>query len=98
MVDDIGLIASKFEALAPALNERARRVWAATEAKAFGRGGIAAVSRATGISVSTLRRGLEELDAANVVEPGRFRPPRRGGKTRARDERHTGPAVRRKAA
>ena len=77
MVDDIGLIASKFEALAPALNERARRVWAATEAKAFGRGGIAAVSRATGISVSTLRRGLEELDAGDIAEPGRVR--RRGG-------------------
>ena len=77
MVDDIGLVASKFEALAPALNERARRVWAATEAKAFGRGGIAAVSRATGISVSTIRRGLEELDAGDIAEPGRVR--RRGG-------------------
>ncbi len=77
MVDDIGLIASKFEALAPALNERARRVWAATEARAFGRGGIAAVSRATGISVSTIRRGLEELDAGDIAEPGRVR--RRGG-------------------
>lgn len=77
MVDDIGLIASKFEALAPALNERARRVWAATEAKAFGRGGIAAVSRATGISVSTIRRGLEEVDAGDIAEPGRVR--RRGG-------------------
>ncbi len=77
MVDDIGLIASKFEALAPALNERARRVWAATEAKAFGRGGIAAVSRATGISVSTIRRGLEELDVGDIAEAGRVR--RRGG-------------------
>jgi len=73
MVDDIGLITAKFEALAPALNERARRVWAATEAKALGHGGIAAVSRATGISVSTIRRGLEELDSGEIAEPGRVR-------------------------
>ena len=73
MVDDLGLIAAKFQALAPALNERARRVWAATEAKALGHGGIAAVSRATGISVSTIRRGLEELDSGEIAEPGRVR-------------------------
>ena len=73
MVDDIGPIAAKFEALAPALNERARRVWAATEAKALGHGGIVAVWRATGISVSTIRRGLEELDSGEIAELGRVR-------------------------
>ncbi len=73
MVDDIGPVAAKFEALAPALNERARRVWAATEAKALGHGGIVAVWRATGISVSTIRRGLEELDSGEIAEVGRVR-------------------------
>jgi hypothetical protein len=77
MVDDIGLIKTKFEAIAPALNERARRMWAATEARAFGHGGIAAVSRATGISRSTIKRGLKELESGEVSEPDRVR--RHGG-------------------
>ena len=77
MTDDIGLIKAKFESLAPALNERARRVWAATEATALGHGGIAVVSRATGISVSTISRGIRELDSGEIAEPGRVR--RHGG-------------------
>ena len=44
------------------LNERSRRRWAAAEARSHGRGGIAAVARATGISEGTVRRGLVELD------------------------------------
>ena len=78
-MDDIGLIKSKFKALAPALNERSRRVWAATEARALGHGGIAAVSRATGISVSTIKRGLSELDSEEVAEPACERVRRHGG-------------------
>ena len=48
------------------LNERSRRRWAAAEARSHGRGGIAAVSRATGISEGTVRRGLAELELAEV--------------------------------
>jgi transposase len=81
MVDDVGHIKTKFEVLAPALNERARRVWAATEARALGHGGIAAVSRATGISLSTIKRGLRELDSGEIAEPDRVR--RRGGGRKA---------------
>jgi transposase len=44
------------------LNERSRRRWAAAEARSHGRGGIAAVARAMGISEGTVRRGLAELD------------------------------------
>jgi len=44
------------------LDERSRRLWAAAEARSAGRGGIAAVVRATGISESTVLRGLAELD------------------------------------
>ena len=64
-------------ALAPTLTERSRRVWAATEARAVGRGGIALVARATGISTSTIARGLTELRARVRVPPGRVR--RAGG-------------------
>ena len=55
------------------LDERSRRRWAAAEARSHGRGGIAAVARATGISEGTVRRGLAELDAAEELDPGRVR-------------------------
>jgi hypothetical protein len=50
-------IRERFTALAPHLDERARRLLAATEARAAGYGGIAAVSQATGVAPS--RRGSE---------------------------------------
>jgi hypothetical protein len=55
------------------LNERSRRRWAAAEARSHGRGGIAAVARATGISEGTVRRGLAELDAGEELAPERVR-------------------------
>ncbi|HMC94674.1 MAG TPA: ISAzo13 family transposase, partial [Polyangia bacterium] len=55
------------------LNERSRRRWAAAEARSHGRGGIAAVARATGISEGTVRRGLLELDAGEEFAPERVR-------------------------
>jgi len=55
------------------LNERSRRRWAAAEARSHGRGGIAAVARATGISEGTVRRGLRELDAEEELGPERVR-------------------------
>lgn len=64
----------KYAALAPVLNERSRRVWAATEARAIGHGGIALVERATGISRSTIQRGSRELEASGVsLAPERSR-------------------------
>lgn len=61
----ISLIKEKFDSLSPYLNERALRIWCATEAKnhnkEFGRGGSTAVHRATGISYPTIRAGLSEL-------------------------------------
>ena len=45
---------AKYRALESALTERTRRLWAATEARALGHGGIALVERATGISRSTI--------------------------------------------
>lgn len=68
---------TKYALLKPALNERARRLWAATEAMALGHGGVATVVQATGISRSTISRGLKELKGSAAVEPQRTR--RRGG-------------------
>jgi hypothetical protein len=68
---------AKFVALAPELTERSRRLWAATEAVALGHGGIALVERATGISRSTIVRGMRELGSGQTLGPGRTR--RAGG-------------------
>jgi hypothetical protein len=76
-VADEAVIGEKFRALAGELNERQRRLWAASEARAAGRGGITATARATGISVPTIRKGMRELAAGERLEPGRVR--RRGG-------------------
>ena len=70
-------IGENFGALAGELNERQRRLWAASEARVAGRGGIAATARATGISVPTIRKGIAELQAGERLAPGRVR--RRGG-------------------
>lgn len=56
-------IESKYRSLASVLDERARRHWAATEARAYGWGGVSAVSDATGMSPNTIRKGLAELAA-----------------------------------
>jgi hypothetical protein len=66
-------IRDRFTALSPHLNERERRLFAATEAAAAGYGGIAAVSAATGIAVSTIGRGLKDLAEAGGLLAGRVR-------------------------
>jgi transposase len=80
-------LAEKFEALRPVLNERARRCWAATEALAFGRGGISAVAHATGLSRKTIRAGIREMQngagGAAAPEPARMRRSGAGRKPRA---------------
>ena len=61
-------------AILPQLDERQRRLFAASEARAAGHGGIAAVSRVTRIAASTIGRGLKELDAPPQA-PSRVRRP-----------------------
>src|SRR5262249_26786112 len=73
-----------FAALRPLLDERARRLVAAAQAQALGRGGIHLVSAATGVARSTIGRGLKELAAASegkrLLAPGRIRRPGGGRK------------------
>jgi hypothetical protein len=76
-VPDEPAIGEKFRALAGELNERQRRLWAASEARAAGRGGIAVTARATGMSEVTIRKGVAEIESGERLEPGRVR--RRGG-------------------
>ena len=64
-------IQAKYNSLRPVLDERARRLWAAAEARAIGRGGISQVSEATGLSRMTIRAGLRQLDLLGTpTEPG----------------------------
>jgi transposase len=76
-VVDKAAIKARFDAVAPFLDERDRRLVAASEAQAAGHGGVAAVALATGIARSTIGRGLAELRKGKDVLKGRIR--RRGG-------------------
>lgn len=58
---DTEQIRSKFELLSPFLNEKTRRIFAAAESKALGRGGVALVAKATGISGRAIAQGRKEL-------------------------------------
>jgi hypothetical protein len=84
----VAWIRSKFMLLGNDLDERGRRRWAATEALSLGRGGIAAVAEATGLSDRTIRNGLHDLTGDEELDAGRQRKPGAGRKSRA-DEQPT---------
>ena len=69
---DQALVEAKFRVLASRLDEATLRLWAAAEARSLGRGGVSAVSKAVGLSRTTVYAGLAEIDAAS--KPGRRRP------------------------
>lgn len=77
-------IREKYAAIAEDLDERARRRWAAAEARSLGWGGVTAVAVATGISDRTIRTGIRELDDPDAVPASRQR--REGAGRRTRDE------------
>ena len=79
------VIQEKFAAIEPLLNERTRRRWAAVEARALGRGGIARVAEATGLSRATIGAGLRELAEGPEDDDagGRLRGPGAGRKALA---------------
>jgi Rhodopirellula transposase DDE domain len=81
-VIDEAAIQLRYKALDPVLDERSRRRFAAAEARAAGRGGVAIVSRITGVARSTINRGLAELDddAPRDVAVRRVRRPGGGRK------------------
>lgn len=54
-------IRRKFQSLRPVMDERMRRQWAGSEARALGWGGLRCVVQATGMSHNTILRGLREL-------------------------------------
>jgi len=77
-------IREKYTAIAADLDERARRRWAAAEARSLGWGGISAVAAATGMSDRTIRNGLRELDDPDAPPADRQR--RAGGGRTSREQ------------
>jgi len=79
VVIDVEPIRERFTTLASFLDERCRRLLAATEAFAAGYGGIAAVALATGMAPSTIGRGLKQLaqdePTQRIRRPGAGRKP-----------------------
>jgi hypothetical protein len=78
-VIDHAAIELRYAALAPLLDERGRRRFAAAEALAAGRGGVTAVSRITGLARSTIDRGLAELRGEGAAAAASDRVRRPGG-------------------
>ncbi len=77
MIDEAA-IGARYLAVAALLDERARRLMAGTEALTIGRGGVAAVSRATGLARTTVQRGLDDVRAGETLARGRIRRPGAG--------------------
>ena len=78
-------IRERYHKLEGSLTERARRLFAASEALAFGFGGVTAAARATGLSATVVRRGIGEVRAieagtATPLAPTRSRRPGAGRK------------------
>jgi hypothetical protein len=74
-------LAVRFEVLLPHLNERQQRLALAVAARLLGHGGVRAVAWVAGVSETTVRKGVFELEAGEApFPPGRVR--RRGGAAR----------------
>src|SRR3990172_6546797 len=61
-MSDLRALREKMASLWPHLDERARRLFAASEARQLGHGGVTLVSRACGLSRVTITKALRELD------------------------------------
>ena len=76
MIDE-KTIRQRWETVGSKLDERGRRLFAAGEVRSAGWGGLAAVSKITGLARSTINRGEDDLDAAPLPK-GRFVAPEAG--------------------
>jgi transposase len=84
-VADIAAITVRYEALKTVLDERSRRLLAAAESQAVGKGGISVVAKATGLSRPVIRQGVADLKDPNSLAAGRVRK-EGGGRKRAIDK------------
>src|SRR5450432_1143801 len=73
-------VRQRFTVLESVLDEKSRRLLVAAESKAWGPGGISAVSKTTGVSRQVIRQGLRELEQTATHPAGRIRRPGGGRK------------------
>jgi transposase len=69
----ISILKEKYNTIQSCLNEKGKRLWAAVEASAYGRGGFNAVCLATGLSTATLAKAVKELQEATYSETAKVR-------------------------
>jgi transposase len=80
--DALTQLSHRFTMLLPHLNERQQRMAVAIEARLLGHGGVRAAARVAGMSETTVRRGVAELEAGEQPLPkGRVRAPGGGRRT-----------------
>lgn len=72
-MDRLAELAAKFVAVWPLLDERTRRLMAASEAIALGYGGVSVVQRACGLSRKAIANGIREIEDGTASTPGRVR-------------------------
>jgi hypothetical protein len=68
----IGIVKKKYESIREWLNEKSRRIWAASEAEASGYGGLTTVREATGIDYHTIRKGISGLEEKKQSDTARI--------------------------
>ena len=69
----VDVLRKKLRSVWPLLDERARRLMAASEALALAYGGVSAVHRACGLSRKAIAKGIREIRSKTRLEPGRVR-------------------------
>ena len=84
-MDSLAGVRDRFTALEQVLDEKSRRLLVAAESKAWGRGGISVVSKATGVSRQVIRQGRKELEQSPPHAIGRIRRPG-GGRKKAKQK------------
>jgi hypothetical protein len=79
MEKDILGLKMRIETMLPVLDERQRRLFLATEARAIGYGGISRISEISGVSRITITQGLKEIESVQKITQSVKRCRRAGG-------------------
>src|SRR6266566_888875 len=81
MKPNVRRLRQKFAAVWPLLDERTRRLMAASEALGLAYGGVSLVHRACGLSRRAIAQGIREIDEGVALSAGRIRRPGAGRKS-----------------
>jgi len=94
--DAVAVLAAKFAVVRKVADERTWRVYLGSEARALGRGGIAVVARAAGVSETTVAAGVSEIESGELeaLPAGRSRRPGAGRKKAEETQPGLRPALR----